>query len=299
MFATRRGFTALLCAGAACGTFALWRFDVASTLRTWQGSQHQTAYPVRDRREARGFFERVDFVLETASQPKADDAQKKRKTQERRAAAPKVASGGSTSAHGPVQSGQPAPSDAQHPSKDTATPPAMQDAQQGKRAAVAEGASTSPAQLQPPSASAPAQAIPGPTASINRENPAAPLHPPGSSLPRLTRAELLNLLPGAAVSRISLSGDYRRWTNKPDGTLTAYWMRGDPFKRLRAANGRWSISADGRFCLHIDWDGDIEDWCRFLTRMPNGKYQPIADNAGTSWTPPQGEDEWRPMEIKR
>jgi hypothetical protein len=345
MLGTHRLLTGLIYASAACGALALVCLDAALPPDTRHEPDREAVHGTASGPEARVFIERVDFVLETASQPKADEAQKKRKAQEHRAAAPKLASNSGAYTRAASQPGRTAPTQVQHQPKEANTQPAAQDAAQGTRAPTAEAPSTLPltpapvasassssakaplaaatapapapvVSSQPPgptagtpqtkpqaqaqSPAAPGQASASVTASVNNRNSTPSAQAAGALLPKLTREQLLTLLPGAEVSRTNTAGSFRHWTNKPDGTLTVYWVGHDGHRiRARTADGHWSISDDGRFCLHVDWDDAAEDWCRFLMALPNDEYQPIADTADANWTPPTDKSNWRPLHIKR
>ncbi|HEX7932656.1 MAG TPA: hypothetical protein VF573_06220 [Paraburkholderia sp.] len=116
--------------------------------------------------------------------------------------------------------------------------------------------------------------------------------------PRLTRDQLLALVPGSTMLRTNTSGALRQWVNKPDGTLTVYWGGGGVRNGAHSASGNWNVTDEGRLCLHIDWENIPENWCRFIERTANGDYQPIADIADANWTPPADQTYWRPLTIR-
>jgi hypothetical protein len=122
-------------------------------------------------------------------------------------------------------------------------------------------------------------------------------HSGGGRPPRLTRDQLMALMPGATLLRTNTAGALRQWVNVPDGTLTVYWAGGG-FVQSHSASGKWSVSDDGRFCLQIDWQDKPEKWCRFLERTPKGAYQPVPDTADENWTPPKDQTDWRPLTIR-
>lgn len=88
---------------------------------------------------------------------------------------------------------------------------------------------------------------------------------------KLSREELLQLMPGKNVTHVSKAGNTRHWTNEADGSLLASWAPrvigvGTPGG---SAKGTWNISDGGRYCVTIDWRAGAEKWCRFVFRSGN------------------------------
>jgi hypothetical protein len=85
---------------------------------------------------------------------------------------------------------------------------------------------------------------------------------------KLSKDELLQLMPGQKVMHVSKAGNTRHWTNEADGSLFASWapiITGSG-KFGGSAKGTWNISEDGRYCVKIDWQRSPEKWCRFIFR---------------------------------
>jgi hypothetical protein len=249
-------------------------------------------------------IERVDFVLEQASQPRADEAQKKKAKQ--RAAAQKAklnakaASEPASPVAGPPQQAASAPMTASA-ALHAAPPPALASAPATiSPAAPPQSAQTArpaslpqqPQQPQPPQANA-SPSTQARSASGDNAQGAATGRPP-----TLTRDQLLALLPGSTMLRTNTSGALRQWVNKPDGTLTVYWGGGGFHGGAHSASGHWNVTDEGRLCLQIDWDDVPENWCRFIETTADGKYQPIADIADANWKPPTDKTNWRPFTLR-
>lgn len=91
----------------------------------------------------------------------------------------------------------------------------------------------------------------------------------------LSKDELVQLLPGAAMSRLSSKGNRHNWTNDADGTfiISSDNRDRDRGKRASTAQGKWHISDDGRYCVLIEWKTiDTEDWCRLIIRAGEEYY---------------------------
>ena len=88
---------------------------------------------------------------------------------------------------------------------------------------------------------------------------------------KLSKADLLELMPGQKVMHVSKAGNTRHWTNEADGSLFASWapiITGSG-KFGGSGKGTWNISDDGRYCVKIDWPRAPEKWCRFIFRSGN------------------------------
>lgn len=81
----------------------------------------------------------------------------------------------------------------------------------------------------------------------------------------LSRAELLELLPGARMTRVNDKGSTHVWANDPGGEMIVSSDNRGRAGRSSTAQGKWQISDDGRYCMQVQWrKGDPEDWCRFI-----------------------------------
>jgi hypothetical protein len=97
---------------------------------------------------------------------------------------------------------------------------------------------------------------------------------------KLTKEQLDELMPGAKISRkIPTTGSTNYWTNDPDGTLIASTDNksgiGSSIMNRGGATapGKWNVTPDGRYCLHIEWKGvPNEDSCRFVFKTSEGYF---------------------------
>lgn len=286
---TRIALSHPFCAGALSAVLALVWFDsaLAPEVNPARRLVQHVPRAIRFATPKSGVqIQRVDFVLDQAPSTKEDEAQKKRKAEQRRAAAAKPkpsmkAASGAGAPPGP-------PPAAVNPTSEAAPRPITQPNEQGSRAAVSGRTPASSADAE-----ASASVAQKPVASANPQ-PAGAGRPP-----RVSKAQLLALLPGSTMLRTNTSGALRQWVNKPDGTLTVFWGGAGSLRNgAHSASGHWSITDEGRFCLQIDWDDLPENWCRYLEQTPNGEYQPIADIADANWTPPTDQTNWRPLTIR-
>ncbi|MFL9916038.1 DUF995 domain-containing protein [Paraburkholderia fungorum] len=251
-------------------------------------------------------IQRVDFVLDAAPPTKSDEAQKKRKAEQRRAQAAKPKPGAKAASEPGALPGTP-PAAAANQTSEAAPPgpaPGLPPA-----AAVNPTSEATPKATAQPGGQASRAAAYGPTpassadvvaSSSAAQKPVAAANPQPTGAgrpPRVTKEQLQALLPGSTMLRTNIAGALRQWVNKPDGTLTVYWG-GAGLRQSHSASGRWSVTDEGRFCLHIDWEDLPENWCRFLEQTANGEYQPIADIADANWTPPPDKTNWRPLTIR-
>lgn len=98
---------------------------------------------------------------------------------------------------------------------------------------------------------------------------------------KLSREELMQLMPGKKVTHVSKIGSTRHWTNESDGTVLASWvpiMTGSG-KFGGTAKGTWTISDGGKYCVAIDWQHKAEKWCRFIFRAGDGYAMSASDDA--------------------
>jgi hypothetical protein len=257
-------------------------------------------------RQSGARIQRVDFVLDQASQPRADESQKNRKAEQRTAAGkPKPHTKNASEMAVPAASRS---KQAASASTAASTVPAgaLPGAPSASQATVVEPAVTKPPTALPQPAHTPEpaseeQQTQANTSPQGQAGSAGPNDQHGAAAgrpPRLTRDQLLALLPGSTMLRTNTAGALRQWVNKPDGTLTVYWGGGGFRNGGHSASGRWNVTEEGRLCLHIDWLDVPENWCRFLEPTANGDYQPIADFADANWTPPADKSSWRPLTIR-
>lgn len=104
----------------------------------------------------------------------------------------------------------------------------------------------------------------------------------------LSKDEVMQLMPGAKVSRTNPRGDLLSWRNEPGGSFIATLDasgRGQPARAQRAggsAPGKWHISDDGRYCVMIEWKAmPTEEWCRFVIQTSDGYYMAKSTTVGT------------------
>lgn len=93
---------------------------------------------------------------------------------------------------------------------------------------------------------------------------------------RLSKDELLSLLPGTKVTHINQGGSERHWTNEPDGTLSASTnnkIYGNALgTQFAQGHGTWRIDDGGKYCVDIDWRRLQEKWCSFVLRGQGETY---------------------------
>ncbi len=292
------GLLALLCADST--VIGMW--DRVPWPPPWQPASRYVHVTPPD---ARILFERVDFVLDRAAQ--TEEAKKKRKAEQHHPAASGAKPDAKAASSAPAASSAAAsrtapgvPSPASRPSVSggsasatSEAPPAPSSSALASSAAV--GTAPAPARRQEEKPGTVAQ--PGNAASAYPMGQADAPHSGRGRPPRLTRDQLMALMPGATILRENTAGALRQWVDVPDGTLTVYWAGGG-LLQSQSASGKWSVSDDGRFCLQIDWKDKPENWCRFLERTPKGAYQPVPDTADENWTPPKDQTDWRPLTIR-
>ena len=92
---------------------------------------------------------------------------------------------------------------------------------------------------------------------------------------KLSKEGLAAFIPGTKAVYVIKGGSTHRWTNEPDGRLTA----STDAKSINmiggiahTASGTWHISDDGKYCIDISWKRYPESWCRYLFRAPDGEY---------------------------
>ena len=313
------------CAAAMAATLAVVWFGSASAPES-SATRQAVHEPLSFRLETPQSgvrIQRVDFVLDTPASSSADEAQKKRKTEQRRAPAAKPKQNAKAASEPAAAPESPPPAAVKAAPAVTVAPPTSVNSSPAGTVsqppaaalnpppAIVNQASEAAPHTTPESNSRPSRAAVNgttPASMVNAETSSSAAQKPGvapNPLPavagraaRLTRDELLALLPGSTMLRTNKSGALRQWVNKPDGTLTVFWGGGGIRNHSHSASGHWSVTNEGRFCLQIDWDDLPENWCRFLEPTASGEYQPIADMADANWSPPTDKSNWRPLTIR-
>ena len=104
----------------------------------------------------------------------------------------------------------------------------------------------------------------------------------GAGRTTLTREELVQLLPGANMSRISAKGNTHIWKNDSGGSFIISSDNRDRGAVASTASGKWSISDDGRYCVLVEWKTiETEEWCRYIVRSGADHYATKSDKTGT------------------
>jgi hypothetical protein len=93
---------------------------------------------------------------------------------------------------------------------------------------------------------------------------------------KMTRDELVSLLPGTKVTHITKAGSERHWTNKADGSLYATSnnkMYGSALgTQATGQAGTWKVSDEGKYCIDIDWKKVSEKWCAYVLKGDGDLY---------------------------
>jgi hypothetical protein len=103
---------------------------------------------------------------------------------------------------------------------------------------------------------------------------------------KLSKEELLQIVPDSKVISTSPRGNIRRWVNDPSGSFVANWESPPQAKHSTGnAQGSWKVDDKGQYCVHIEWQQlQTEGWCAFLQKTGDGKYG-IAADGHSSWVP--------------
>ncbi|MGA9396186.1 MAG: hypothetical protein WCA83_13965 [Azonexus sp.] len=99
---------------------------------------------------------------------------------------------------------------------------------------------------------------------------------------RVVGDELRALVNGANVTHVTRAGSERRWTDEADGTLVASSTnkkRGSAMGGAVTAQGKWSVSADDKYCVEIDWKREDEKWCAAIIKADGSYYLNSVDPA--------------------
>ena len=98
----------------------------------------------------------------------------------------------------------------------------------------------------------------------------------------LSKDELSVLLPDAKMSRVTATGITQIWKNGSDGSFIISSDNRGLGVLPSTAQGKWHISADGRYCVLIEWKRNpTEEWCRYIVRAGNEHYAIRSDKTGT------------------
>jgi hypothetical protein len=248
--------------------------------------------------------ERVVFVLDLPPPQNPQNPQSPKKHEKKGAGAKSGASQVQQAKH-PAQ--QPAQLPASEPAQAAQAAQAAHAAHAAQPASgPASGPTANPLQAHDATASqalVPLAASPVVAPASATDIAVRPQPPRGTAhITRLTREQLAQAFAGAEVMRAEGWGGGITWDDRSDGTIIVFRTAGPILtapSRISRWTGRWHISEDGRFCLHIDWQSRPEDWCRFLTLTEDHLYQPVPDDADAAWTPPAGKSSWRPLRIVR
>lgn len=93
---------------------------------------------------------------------------------------------------------------------------------------------------------------------------------------RLSRDELMTLIPGSETHHVSSAGSVRSWKNTPDGTFVAASDNRRYGSAMGTGNatapGTWSVSEDGKYCVQIEWRRLSEKWCSAIVKGEDGSY---------------------------
>ena len=101
---------------------------------------------------------------------------------------------------------------------------------------------------------------------------------------KLSKDEVMQLMTGAKLSRVSGRGNLHIWTNEPGGSFVissdnvgAGMTRGAG--KGSTASGKWHISDDGRYCFLVEWRSlPTEQWCRLVFEASDGYYTATSDS---------------------
>lgn len=98
----------------------------------------------------------------------------------------------------------------------------------------------------------------------------------------LSKDELMQLMPGARISRVAQRGNAHIWTNEADGKFIVSSDNRALGTRNTTAPGRWQVSDDGRYCVLIEWkSAETEEWCRYIIKSGSTYYATRSDKTAT------------------
>jgi Protein of unknown function (DUF995) len=103
---------------------------------------------------------------------------------------------------------------------------------------------------------------------------------------QLTVDELKVLMPGAkVVSQAGTTGSTRRWTNDLDGKFVASSDNrsgSGGHGGNTTAQGTWSITDNGTYCVTLEWRRLTENWCRYIFKVGDKYYGVSSIDSGTT-----------------
>lgn len=99
---------------------------------------------------------------------------------------------------------------------------------------------------------------------------------------KMTKDELLSFLPGLKVTHFSSAGSERHWTNEPDGKIFVN-SNNKLYGSVSGAQvaeheGTWSVNAEGKYCIDVDWKRVREKWCANVLKAQDNYYLNVADD---------------------
>ncbi|HEX7912891.1 MAG TPA: hypothetical protein VF534_33015 [Paraburkholderia sp.] len=103
---------------------------------------------------------------------------------------------------------------------------------------------------------------------------------------KLSKDDLMLVVPDSKVVSTGQRGYIRRWTNDPSGNFVANWESPAQMRHGGGnAQGTWKVNDKGQYCVHIEWEKlQAEGWCAFLQKTGDGKYG-IAGEQHSTWVP--------------
>jgi hypothetical protein len=107
---------------------------------------------------------------------------------------------------------------------------------------------------------------------------------------QVMKAELDVLLPGAKVTNLTPARSTRIWKNDASGKFVVSTdlvgdTRGGRLGRTTTGNGTWHISAEGAYCVQIEWPQRTEQWCQYMFKLGDKYYgvRSLENPAGDAW----------------
>ena len=89
---------------------------------------------------------------------------------------------------------------------------------------------------------------------------------------RVSKVELMSLVPGSKHVSRGQTGSYRQWTHYADGTLMGDVKTQFPGTTGKG-HGKWSVNDAGQYCVDIKrGQPGAEKWCRSTFRLGDDYY---------------------------